>query len=417
VKLEVFEARFAHHSPVVDEPVRTGENDPALAVLVIAVGLWMGPDHRLHCLLDIGVETIGRLPRRLHRRGLTLLEQIEALDDVMHLRLYDQVDPGGVGRPAAGADRQEIIGIAMDRDTEIAARIVGAPFPRQIAPAAPADRHPPGHLRDLEARGAEVWVEECDVTNREQVEEFVLGAIEHYGSLDIVVANAGIIQVGPIETMRVVDFEEAMNVMFWGVFYTIWAALPYMHHRGSGKIVTITSIGGKISVPHLVPYSCAKFAAVALSEGLRTELAPLGIRVLTVVPGLMRTGSHLNAEFKGQQAREFAWFGLGASVPGLSMSIHRASAQIIQAMRTGRSHQILTASAQLAARFHGAFPKLSNSILECVNRYVLPTADGGSHERVTGFEAERRLDSAIHRTLTSLGRSAAEEMNEGVPAI
>src|SRR6185369_16163758 len=68
---------------------------------------------------------------------------------------------------------------------------------------------------DLEARGAEVWVEECDVTNREQVEEFVLGAIEHYGSLDIVVANAGIIQVGPIETMRVVDFEEAMNVMFW----------------------------------------------------------------------------------------------------------------------------------------------------------------------------------------------------------
>ena len=264
---------------------------------------------------------------------------------------------------------------------------------------------------DLQQRGAEVWTEQCDVTQRDQVENFILGAIEHFGALDIVVANAGIIQVGPVETMRIEDFQEAMNVMFWGVFYTIWSALPYMYHRRSGKIVTITSIGGKISVPHLLPYSCAKFAAVALSEGLAAELSPLGIKVLTVIPGLMRTGSHLNAEFKGQHDLEYAWFGLGATLPGMSMKIERASSQIIRAMRTGQSHQILTLPAQFAARFHGAFPALSSALMNLVNR-ILPDAEGGSHDRVRGFDAERKLDSALHRTLTALGRSAAERMNE-----
>jgi len=265
---------------------------------------------------------------------------------------------------------------------------------------------------DLEGRGACVWTVQCDVTRRDEVERFVLGTIQRYGSLDIVVANAGIIRVGPVETMRIDDFQEAMDVMFWGVFYTLWAALPYMHQRRSGRLVTITSIGGKISVPHLLPYSCAKFAAVALSEGLASELAPHGIRVLTVIPGLMRTGSHLNAEFKGRQDLEFAWFGLGASLPGISMDVERASGQIVHAIRTGESHRILTASAQFAARFHGAFPRLSAAVLKLVNRFVLPGANGGSHDHVRGFEAERQLDSALHRTLTSMGRSAAERMNE-----
>jgi NAD(P)-dependent dehydrogenase (short-subunit alcohol dehydrogenase family) len=266
--------------------------------------------------------------------------------------------------------------------------------------------------QDLESRGAEVWTDDCDVTRREQVEAFVRGAAERFGTVDIVVANAGVIQVGPVESMQVEDFEQAMAVMFWGVFYTIWSALPYMRRKRGGHIVTITSIGGKISVPHLLPYSCAKFAAVALSEGLRTELRPAGIQVLTVVPGLMRTGSHLNAEFKGQQAKEFAWFGLGASLPGMAMSIERASDQIIRAMRTGSSHCVLTAPAQLAARFHGAFPGISDAVLDLVNRYVLPKATSGPTDRITGHEAERRLNSRFHRALTALGRSAAERTNE-----
>src|SRR5437763_6066124 len=103
---------------------------------------------------------------------------------------------------------------------------------------------------------------------------------KRFGRIDVLVNNAGIIQVGPVENMTITDFENAMAVMFWGPVYATLATLPYMRQHGDGRIVNITSIGGKVSVPHLVPYSCAKFAAVALSEGLRAELASTGIRVV-----------------------------------------------------------------------------------------------------------------------------------------
>jgi NAD(P)-dependent dehydrogenase (short-subunit alcohol dehydrogenase family) len=266
--------------------------------------------------------------------------------------------------------------------------------------------------RDAIARsGARVWSRVCDVTDRHQVEALVRNAIDHYGRLDILIANAGVIQVGPIEHMRLEDFEEAMNVMFWGVLYPIWSALPHMLQQRSGRIVTIASIGGKISVPHLIPYSCAKFAAVALSEGLHAELAPKGIKVHTIIPGLMRTGSYLNAFFKGRQADEFRWFGLSSSLPAITMSAERASAQIIETIRTGRPERVLTTPAQLLARFHGAFPELSQAILKLVNRVVLPTGEGGSADKVSGREAEGRL-GPLFSTLTALGKAAAARGNE-----
>src|SRR5205807_4694011 len=142
---------------------------------------------------------------------------------------------------------------------------------------------------------------------------------------------AGTISVGPIQTMTVEDFRDAMDVMFWGMVYTTLEALPHFQRNQHGRIVNITSIGGKISVPHLLPYSCAKFAAVAFSEGLRAELHGTGVQAITIAPGLMRTGSFLNAEFKGDDEREAAWFSLSASLPGPSMSATRAARQIISA--------------------------------------------------------------------------------------
>ena len=108
------------------------------------------------------------------------------------------------------------------------------------------------------------------------------------------VNNAGMIQVGPLATTTKEDFVTALDVMFWGTLYPTLAVLPQMRARGRGHIVNITSIGDLVSVPHLLPYTCAKFAAVGLSEGLRAELGPVGIRVTTVVPGLMRTGSYFS---------------------------------------------------------------------------------------------------------------------------
>src|SRR5450759_4776995 len=119
--------------------------------------------------------------------------------------------------------------------------------------------------------------------------------------------------------MEVAYFELAMDVMYWGVLYPTLAVLPQMREHKRGRIVNITSIGGKVSIPHLLPYNSAKFAAVGLSEGLRAELAMDGVTVTTIVPGLMRTGSHINAYFKGKQEREYTWFALGASLPVISM--------------------------------------------------------------------------------------------------
>jgi NAD(P)-dependent dehydrogenase (short-subunit alcohol dehydrogenase family) len=250
----------------------------------------------------------------------------------------------------------------------------------------------------------------CDLTVREQVERLIERVTEHFGRIDILVNNAGSIAVGPLESARVQDFEEAMAIMFWAPVYASLAVLPQMRARRGGRIVNITSIGGKVSVPHLLPYSCAKFAAVALSEGMRTELARDGVTVTTIVPGLMRTGSHLNAEFKGNQAREYLWFSLGAASPLTAISAERAARDIVQATRWGLPERVLSVPANILARVHGAIPELTIPVMSLVNHYLLPSGTDPSKKK--GREAERELDSRLLRVLNSLGRSAAEELNQ-----
>src|SRR5262249_50390239 len=146
----------------------------------------------------------------------------------------------------------------------------------------------------------------CDITDRERVEEMVAVVQYRWGPVDVLINNAGTISVGPVETMTLDDYRRAMRTHFWGPLYTIHAVLPAMRRRGTGRIVNISSIGGKVSVPHLLPYNASKFALVGYSEGLRAELARDGIVVTTVCPGLMRTGSPRHAFFKGRHRAEYA---------------------------------------------------------------------------------------------------------------
>lgn len=126
--------------------------------------------------------------------------------------------------------------------------------------------------QDLVAHGAEATAVVCDVTEREQVGR-VIGDVEaRFGGVDVLVNNAGTISVGPMEVMTVADYEEAMKVHFWGPLYAALAALPGMKRRGAGRIVNISSIGGKLAFPHLLPYTASKLALVGFSEGLRAEL-------------------------------------------------------------------------------------------------------------------------------------------------
>lgn len=261
---------------------------------------------------------------------------------------------------------------------------------------------------DLKARGASVLAVPCDVTEREQVSELVKIVSEHFGGVDVLINNAGVIEVGPFEVMTLEDYEQAMRVHFWAPLYTTLAVLPQMRVRRGGRIVNISSIGGKISVPHLLPYSASKFALVGLSEGLRAELQKDGVVVTTVCPGLMRTGSPRNATFKGQHRAEYAWFSISDSLPMLSMSAERAASQIVEACKRGDAELVLTLQAQLAVRFHGLFPGLTADVLGLVNR-LLPAPGGIGRRRAKGKESESALSPSL---LTALTEAAARKNNE-----
>ena len=265
---------------------------------------------------------------------------------------------------------------------------------------------------DLEARGMTVHVVRCNVADRMDVERLIGEVVRRFGGIDILVNNAGIMKVGPVETMTLADFEEAMRVNFWGMVHPTLSVLPVMHAQGGGRIVNITSIGGKVSVPHLLPYTCAKFAALAFSQGLRAELGRHGVTVVTVVPGLMRTGSYLNAVFKGDTEAESTWFALGATLPGVSMDAERAARQIVRAAKRGDSEVILSVPAWLLARVHGLFPGLTTDALSLINQMILPGPKGDTQNAVRGHEALPRDRSVVLRTLTRLGRAAADRFGQ-----
>ncbi len=265
---------------------------------------------------------------------------------------------------------------------------------------------------DLKARGGRVVAVECDITDRDRVRELVAVARRRLGSIDVLVNNAGVIGVGPLESMRTEDFERAMRTHYWATVYTCLEVIPEMKARRDGRIVNVTSIGGKIAVPHLLPYTGSKFAQVGLSEGLRAELAGHGVRVTTIVPGLMRTGSHVQAEFKGRHDEEYAWFALGNATPGLSMNAERAARKILRAAARGDAELILTLPARLAVVAQALFPNLFADLTGLVNRWVLPSPGGVGTLRVKGRDSRGKLPEVV----TTLSDRAAAANNE-TPAI
>jgi short-subunit dehydrogenase len=269
---------------------------------------------------------------------------------------------------------------------------------------------------ELRAVGAEVTTVACDVTDEATPQLLIDTAVQRYGRLDILVSNAGVIQVGPVQATQIGHYEMAMNTMALAPARLALTALPVMRRQGHGRIVTIGSIGGKISVPHLLPYSTAKFAAVGFSEGLRAELGRGPVTVTTVVPGLMRTGSHLQARFTGQPAKEFTWFSLGASLPLVSMDAERAARQIIAAVRQRRAEIILTPAGQLVSRAAGIVPGLTSEILHLVQRLALPAPSGEPGSAVADEAQGHDLRPAIGKKtfdrLTTLGQAAASRFNE-----
>jgi NAD(P)-dependent dehydrogenase (short-subunit alcohol dehydrogenase family) len=266
---------------------------------------------------------------------------------------------------------------------------------------------------DLASRGHQARVEVCDIGVREQAERLVHDTIARHGRIDLLVNNAGVMKVGPIDHMAHEDFEEAMAVHFWGPLHTMLAAIPAMRRQGGGRIVNISSIGGRIGVPHLTPYCASKFALTGLSDSLRAELAKDRIYVTTVCPGLMRTGSPFNAWFKGNHRDEFTWFTISDSVPLISIDGRRAAWQVIDAARHGDPELVITVPAKIAVIANAVVGDVVAYAMALANSIVLPGAEpSAGTDAHSGWQS---LSNWAPSFLTRTTERAARENNELPP--
>jgi short-subunit dehydrogenase len=267
--------------------------------------------------------------------------------------------------------------------------------------------------RDLRTRypDVDVLTVAADVCRRDEGARAVAQAVDRFGGVDVLVNNAGIIQVGPIDHMKISDYDEAMQTHFWGPLYMVTAALPHMRRQGAGRIVNISSIGGRIAVPHLLPYSASKFALAGFSEGLRTELARDNIVVTTVFPGLMRTGSPVNALFKGQHPREYAWFAISDSLPLASINAERAARQVIAACRYGDAELVITIQARLAILARHLVPELFADAMMLINGLLPAPAGREGDVAQPGHQSESKA-AGPPSPLTATTYTAAAANNE-----
>jgi NAD(P)-dependent dehydrogenase (short-subunit alcohol dehydrogenase family) len=263
---------------------------------------------------------------------------------------------------------------------------------------------------DLEHRGAEVLTVVCDVARREDAQRFVDETVRRFGALDVLVNNASIIQVAPQSSLSLQDLHDAMNVNFWGSVYVAFAALPHLRMSHVRRMVNIASIGAEVAIPHLLPYDCAKFAVRGFSEGLAAELARERIRVSTIVPGLMRTGSFLQVLVKGKHAEEMQWFTVGASMPVVSMDAARAARRIVLACERGERFVVLGWPAKATRILHALAPGLTIRALGLANR-LLPGPGGAGPEEQAEPGREHREGIARSKAV-ALGERAARENNE-----
>ena len=262
---------------------------------------------------------------------------------------------------------------------------------------------------ELAALGGHVHALLCDVTHEHDVEQCVTEIIQTYGRLDMLFNVAGVIQVSPLPHLTDADYDAALACHFWGPLRTMRAVLPVMRTAGQGRIINITSIGGILAVPHMAAYCASKFALVGLSDAFRAELAPAGIKVTTVCPGMMRTGSHIKATFKGKHRDEYKWFALSNAIPGLSINAARAARAIVRAGAAGRARLDLTLPTRAARIGQGLAPGAVAAACAMAARLLpKPSNDPTAEQTVAGAQArDARFD-----WLTALSDAASRRNNE-----
>jgi NAD(P)-dependent dehydrogenase (short-subunit alcohol dehydrogenase family) len=249
---------------------------------------------------------------------------------------------------------------------------------------------------------------QCDIKDELVVQSTMQNIAKDFGGIDMLINNAGEIVAGPLDSMTREDFRNALDIHFWAPLSVTFAALPYLRKGCAARIVNITSFGGKLAVPHLAAYCVSKFALAGFSDALRAELASKNIFVTTVAPGLMRTGSHKNAFFKGDHQKEFTWFSLAAGNPLISMGADRAARQILSAVRQKKPQLTITLVARLAIFVQAVFPNLMAKVVKLVAGLLPQPPAYVPNETRNGWDSASRLSPSI---LTFLADRATEQFN------
>lgn len=261
----------------------------------------------------------------------------------------------------------------------------------------------------LSGAGVQIDTAVCDVRDADAVEEWVAGVP---GPVEVAVHVAGVIQVGPFRAATKEMFDQCLDIMARGPIHLALATVPGMSRRGRGRFAVVSSIGGTVSVPRMLPYSTAKFAATGFTEGLHAELSGTGVTATTVLPPPMRVGSFLHAQFSGDREREYGWFASLSSLPLTSLRPRAAAARAVAGILRGSPVVGLSPLTFLASRVHGVAPATTVRLLRLANRLLPEPGDG--HPRA-GRNVRRR--GSLADRLTTLGKRVSRRTNEGFPSV
>jgi NAD(P)-dependent dehydrogenase (short-subunit alcohol dehydrogenase family) len=255
----------------------------------------------------------------------------------------------------------------------------------------------------------DLFSQQCDVTDPQQVATFLKAVRAWGGPIDVLINNAGAIVVGPSETMLLSDYDEALALHVRAPVTMIEGVLPDMRARGDGRIINISSLGGVVAFPHLAPYCASKHALVGLSDALRTELVRDGIFVTTVTPAPIRTGSHVNARFKGEHEVEQTIFSILTTNPLLSVNATRAARRILHGAACGRGRVTIGWLAHALTLLDRLTPELTRETFTALERLVPHPYPAVSVAR-SGRKSQTPLSPSF---LTRLGDQQVALNNEG----
>lgn len=189
---------------------------------------------------------------------------------------------------------------------EATARLLSSEGATVVLAARRADRIE-ALANELKNQGGEALAVATDVTDRQQVKALVDKAVDTYGRIDVMLNNAGLMPLAPLEKLKTDEWDQMIDVNIKGVLYGIAAALPHMKQQKGGHFINVSSVYGHKLGPDATVYCATKHAVRALSEGLRQEVKPYNIRTTIISPGAVATEllDHISEKEIQEQTKDF----------------------------------------------------------------------------------------------------------------